>query len=180
MTPTVANLNPAISLFLTSFSAPTDFRMRSCAAIAVAVGRTTISAIASHSGRLDRKNDTPVSIFKRTCEMIAASTKMVSPPLTPTKGGRRRPTPPNEPRARPGRDRPRRNGLSPNVIRLHQHLCFTIPWAALDFHLVALRPETQTSSAPVWAAYASDICTQPSNGMPCLSGIGLSVLLPAP
>src|ERR1700733_12032573 len=58
MTPTVANLKPAISLFLTNVSTPTQRRIRTCAVIAKAVGTTTISAIKSHNGRLDRKCDT--------------------------------------------------------------------------------------------------------------------------
>ena len=55
MTPTVANLNPAISLFLTNLSTPTHLRIRTCAPMAKAVGATTITAMRSHSGRLDRK-----------------------------------------------------------------------------------------------------------------------------
>ena len=43
MTPTVANLNPAISLFLTNLSTPTHLRIRTCAPMAKAVGTTTIS-----------------------------------------------------------------------------------------------------------------------------------------
>ena len=55
MTPTVANLNPAISVLLTSLSTPTRLRIKTCATIAKAVGSTTITAIRSHSGRLDKK-----------------------------------------------------------------------------------------------------------------------------
>ena len=55
MTPTVANLKPAISLFLTNVSMPTQRRIRSCAIIARAVGTITISAIKVHNGRPDRK-----------------------------------------------------------------------------------------------------------------------------
>ena len=61
MTPTVANLNPAISLFLTRVSTPTHRRTSTCAHIATAVGMTTSKMMRNHSGRLDRKYDTLVS-----------------------------------------------------------------------------------------------------------------------
>src|ERR1700727_2215255 len=57
MTPTVANLKPAISLFLTKVSMPTQRRIRTCAVIAKAVGTITIRAIRAHNGRPDRKCD---------------------------------------------------------------------------------------------------------------------------
>src|ERR1700722_5713185 len=65
MTPTVANLKPAISLFLTNVSMPTQRRIRTCAIIARALGRITISAIKSHNGRFARKCDT-LALHART------------------------------------------------------------------------------------------------------------------
>src|SRR3984885_15117404 len=72
MTPTVANLNPAISLFFTNVSTPTQRRIMTCAIIARAVGTTTISAIRSHNGRLDRKCDTLAPPRERDGDFAAA------------------------------------------------------------------------------------------------------------
>src|ERR1700751_5017836 len=57
MTPTVANLKPAISLFLTNVSMPTQRRIKTCAIISKAVGRMRTRGIKSHKGKLDRKCD---------------------------------------------------------------------------------------------------------------------------
>ena len=55
MTPTVANLNPAISLSSASFLEAQPVADQDLRAIAKTVGITTITAMRSHSGRLDKK-----------------------------------------------------------------------------------------------------------------------------
>ena len=161
MTPTVANLNPAISLFLTSVSTPTHRRTSTCAHIATAVGKTTSRMMRNHSGRLDRKYDTiglPESGDRLISSILGRSNALAS---TDASSGFRK----DQASGRKGAARGERQLVIPASAQRRHRPCASIitrlsPKRAL-LALAAIAAMTSASSTSSLRPHASQISSMP-------------------